>query len=817
MTTPLRVLILEDKPADARLMTHELQSAGFNLDWRRVDSEADFLTFLNPDLDIILSDYNMPQFNAGRALELLRASGQDVPLIVVSGSIGEDLAVAALNQGAADYLLKDRLSRLGTAVTQALERRRLRAEGRLAEQRLREETATAETLHQLGAMLAAELDLHKLVQAVIDAATRLVNAHMGALFYHLPDAAGELRTLFALAGSPLECFGGLPLPRHTSLLGLTFRQQKTVRIPDLTQDARFGQNPPYHGLPAGHPALRSYLAVPVVSRSGEVLGGLFFGHAEPGRFSERDERVIAGLASHAAIAIDNARLYQQAQEANRLLSALVESSEDAIISLSVEGRITSWNPGAARLCGYASKEIMGQPVTTLVHPERLPEFEKLLAQLLYGQRVPPFETVWQHRDGRRVEVSLSLAPLRDGTGAASLGASVIARDITERKKLEDQYRHAQKMEAIGLLAGGVAHDFNNLLTVINGYCEMLLAGMPPAAPDRDAVQQIANAGDRATALTGQLLAFSRKQIVAPQVLDLRAVVGDTQQLLKRLIGEDIELATVSTGPLGAVKADAGQVAQLLVNFAVNARAAMPRAGKFTIELRNVELDAGYARTHPDASAGPHVLLAVSDTGVGMDASTRARVFEPFFTTKGDKGTGLGLATVYGIVRGHGGHVTVYSESGYGTTFKVYLPCVEERLSPRKSFAGRAAALPPGTETILFVEDEEAVRSLVRQVLTGCGYRLLVAVNGADAVRLAGQHPEHIDLLLTDVVMPQMGGREVAERLTALRPGLKVLYLSGYTDDAVVRHGILQADVEFLQKPFTPTSLACKVRAVLDGG
>jgi CheY-like chemotaxis protein len=333
-------------------------------------------------------------------------------------------------------------------------------------------------------------------------------------------------------------------------------------------------------------------------------------------------------------------------------------------------------------------------------------------------------------------------------------------------------------------------------------------------PTRELIREIVSAGDRAAGLTRQLLAFSRKAILEPKVLDLKVLVADVDKMLRRIIGEDIQLTVVADPQLGVVKADPGQIEQVIMNLVVNARDAMPQGGRLTIELRNAELDETYTRSHAEARPGRHVLLAVSDTGCGMDAATLARIWEPFFSTKGEKGTGLGLATVYGIVKQSGGHVAVYSEVGHGTTFKVYLPRVEQRPHLRKSFQG-LAAMPRGSETVLLVEDEDGVRALARHVLQGCGYTVLEARDGAEAMRITGQQRGQIDLLITDVVMPRMGGREVAERLAAIHPAVKVLFLSGYTDDAVVRHGILEAQVAFLQKPFSTAALAAKVREVLD--
>jgi nitrogen-specific signal transduction histidine kinase len=389
------------------------------------------------------------------------------------------------------------------------------------------------------------------------------------------------------------------------------------------------------------------------------------------------------------------------------------------------------------------------------------------------------------------------------------------RDLTMQKTLEEQFHQSQKMEAVGQLAGGVAHDFNNLLTVISGYSELLVTRLPANDPTRGFIEEILKAGERAAHLTRQLLTFSRKAVVERRVLGLNALVTDTEKMLRRLIGEDISMATTLAPALGQVKADAGQIEQVIMNMAVNARDAMPQGGKLSIETANAELGADYAMLHPEVKPGRYVMVAISDSGSGMSQETKAHIFEPFFTTKGmGKGTGLGLATVYGIVKQSGGHIEVHTALGQGTTFKIYLPLVEDKASSGMSLHSSKIA-PHGTETILLVEDEDAVRAITKLALQSLDYTILEAKNGEEAVRISERHTEPIHLLITDVVMPVMGGRQVAERMAACKQGIKVLYLSGYTDDAVLRHGILQADVAFLQKPFTPMSLANKVRAVLD--
>jgi len=374
---------------------------------------------------------------------------------------------------------------------------------------------------------------------------------------------------------------------------------------------------------------------------------------------------------------------------------------------------------------------------------------------------------------------------------------------------------SQKMEAVGRLAGGIAHDFNNLLTVITSYSDLLLQDLGADDPKREDVEQVRKAAEGAAALTRQLLAFSRQQVLAPRVVSLSVVVQGVEKMLRRVIGEDVDLVTALDPVVGSVKADVGQLEQVLMNLAVNARDAMPAGGKLTIETANVEHDPDYAREREATPVRRFVMLAVSDTGIGMDEATKARIFEPFFTTKeAGKGTGLGLATVYGIVQQSGGFIWVYSEPGHGTTFKIYLPQVEAPLEGR-AVGAAPGDLPRGTETILLVEDAAAVRAVTRQVLERQGYTVLEAAHGAAALQTAAGHPGPIHLLLTDVVMPVLSGRQLADQLARLRPDAKVLYASGYTDDAVVRHGVLEAGISYLQKPFTADSLARKVREVLD--
>jgi two-component system cell cycle sensor histidine kinase/response regulator CckA len=502
---------------------------------------------------------------------------------------------------------------------------------------------------------------------------------------------------------------------------------------------------------------------------------------------------------------------RRTEEHIRQQAALLDKAGEAIHVRDLAGRVSYWNRGAERLYGWAREGVAGRPAGDLLGVPGAEPDDAARAMAASGEWRGELRR--RTKDGREVIVESHWTLVRDDSGRPA-STLVIDSDVTERKRLEAQYLHAQRMESIGRLAGGVAHDFNNLLTVINGYSEMAMGKLEAEQPVYALVREVHRAGERAAALTRRLLAFSRKQILQPVVLDVNGLVAEGEKLLRRLIGEDIDLATALQPGLGRVKADPGEVEQVLINMAVNARDAMPRGGQLTIETRDVDLDEEYARLHADARPGRYVLIAVSDTGVGMDAATKARVFEPFFTTKEvGKGTGLGLSTVYGIVRQSGGHIEVYSEPGRGTTFKVYLPRVKD--TPSAS-APQQTPSPRGTETILLAEDEPAARSMMSLALRSLGYVVLEAGDGEVALRVCREYHGGIDLLVTDVVMPNLGGRDLATQLHVLRPQTRVLYLSGYTDDAVFRHGVLEPGTAFLPKPVTPSALARKVRETLDG-
>jgi PAS domain S-box-containing protein len=497
----------------------------------------------------------------------------------------------------------------------------------------------------------------------------------------------------------------------------------------------------------------------------------------------------------------------------RRFRALVENSSDAIKLVSRDGLILYASPATARILGYAVEEQLGQSVFELVHPDDLADVRASFAETLAQPGRPIYSrTRRRHRDGSWRHLDVVRVNWLDDPAISAIVTNY--RDVSDRVSLEEQFQKSQRLEAVGRLAGGVAHDFNNLLTVILSYSRMAIDDLREDEPVREYMHEIHKAADRAATLTQQLLAFSRRQVLAPRVVNLNGIVRDMQNILQRVIGEDIELVVELAGSLAHCKLDAGQVEQVIVNLAVNARDAMPTGGRLMLETADVEITPEYGRRHVGVEPGKYVMLVISDTGVGMTSQTRERIFEPFFTTKeSGKGTGLGLATVFGIVKQSGGHIWVHSEPGHGTTFRLYFPHTEERPSVQP-----VSSLPPtsiaGDEVVLLAEDEPAVREIARKILERAGYTVLEASNGGEALLIVEQHPGPIHVLLTDVIMPRMSGQALAQRLLQVRPELKVLYMSGYTDDAIGHHGVLPPGTEFLQKPLTPELLLRRMRQVL---
>ncbi|MGC1171629.1 MAG: PAS domain S-box protein, partial [Candidatus Acidiferrales bacterium] len=554
----------------------------------------------------------------------------------------------------------------------------------------------------------------------------------------------------------------------------------------------------------------SWLGAPLRTPAA-TIGVLVVQHYEnETAYTERDLEFLMSVGGQIALAIERKRAEEKIRESEARLRVLVEQLPAVLWTVGKDLRFTSaLGAGLARL-GLKPNQIVGVSLMDYFETN-----DQTFLPIAAHRRATKGEPVTFHVEWKGGSYTCHVEPLRTAEGELQ-GAICMALDITDRKQLEEQLRQAQKMEAVGRLAGGIAHDFNNLLMVIQGYADLMTERLAEGDPLRRNAEQIQTASQRATSLTRQLLAFSRKQMLAPKVLNVQSVVVEMEKILRRLIGEDIQLETSSAPDLGLIKADRSQIEQVILNLAVNARDAMPEGGRLTIETANVELDK--AAAHPPAvlSPGKYVMLAVTDNGCGMDAETQAHIFEPFFTTKEKgKGTGLGLATVYGIVKQSGGYVWVYSEPGRGTSFKVYLPRIEDEQTARgRDNKIEAKALPRGSETVLLVEDEKGVRELAREYLELTGYTVIAAEDGHTALELAAMHVGPIQLLMTDVVMPGISGRELAGRVKTIRPEIKVLFMSGYTDQAVVHHGILDTDAALLQKPFTMAALAAKLREIL---
>jgi PAS domain S-box-containing protein len=628
--------------------------------------------------------------------------------------------------------------------------------------------------------------------------------HAAAMLFNEDKTAGLVVAEYRVGDRPMALGQTIPVADNPVFHHL-LTQQTPLVVNDAPNDLRMP-----------HSALRqqqivSFMLLPLIVDN-QVLGGLGLADGQPHTFSTGDVNLAWSVADQVAGSLARTRLIQE----HRRLSTAIEQTADSVIITDLDGKIVYVNPAFEQASGYKRAEVMGQNPRIFQSGKHNPAFYQKLWQTISSGQVWKGRFVNKKKDGAFYTLEATLTPVRND-GGTIVNYLALERDVTRVLQLEEQLRQAQKMEAIGRLAGGVAHDFNNILTIINGHSELLLQRhLEPEGPMRWEIEQIHEAGERAAVLTHQLLAFSRRQSIQPQVLNLNDVIVGLQKMLRRLIDMDIELNFKLAPDLGLIKADRNQLDQVLMNLVVNARDAMPDGGQLTLDTANIDLDETYAEQHLELTPGAYVLLTVSDTGLGFDAETQGHIFEPFFTTKEPgKGTGLGLSTVYGIIRQSKGHIWVYSEVGRGTTFKIYLPRVT-------SAAAEVIVPPPlptgsleGTETILLVEDEESVRVVARKFLQKKGYKVLEAGHPKEALQLCQKHPGQIDLLITDVIMPDMNGRELAERLGRTFTQLKVLYISGYANDALNQHGLLGAEIAFLEKPFSSDALARKVRAILD--
>ena len=759
----LEVLLVEDNPADARLVAEYLRDVGSPVALTHAHHLAHAVEQLRlQGFQAVLLDLSLPDCQGIDTFARAQAAAPNAAIVVLTGLDDEEMAMRAVREGAQDYLVKDRVdgALLHHSIRYAIERKRGQQDLREREERLRQ---IADNIHEVFFIVDPEFRETFYVSPAFERVWG--RSCQSAYDNHGAFLAGVVPADRKRLGDDVA-----RVKRGVASTGIEFR----VARPD-----------------------------------GEVVWVL--AHVSPVHDEQGRVHRIAGVALDITRRIQAERAVHESEQR---LRTLFETVNLIVLGLDPTGRVDYVNPYFQRLTGYTADEVLGRAWTEHFLPADVrPDLDAVFRELTELEAHPHFRNPILTSDGRQRMISWHNTVVRDADGRVQ-GTLSVGEDVTEHELLERQFRQAQKMEAIGRLAGGVAHDFNNLLTVITGYSDLLLSGLSPRSPHRSDVEAISDAAGRAASLTRQLLAFSRQQVLAPSILNVNDVVQSAQRMLQRLLGEDVHLVTSLDSEVRPVRADAGQLEQVLLNLAVNARDAMPDGGVLTLETANVELSGSYAREHLGAEPGPHVLLAVSDTGVGMDAATQARIFEPFFTTKpAGKGTGLGLATVYGIVEQSKGSLWVYSEPGKGTTFKVYLPVSGATVA--EPFLAAAAPVTGGDETLLLVEDAAPVRAVARETLERYGYTVIEAPSPEVALELVARTPHILHLLVTDVVMPGMNGRQLAARVTSERPDMRVLFMSGYTDDAVMRSGVLEHGMSYLQKPFTPEGLARKVREVLD--
>ena len=758
----LKVLLVEDAASDPRTLQEMRQGIGgataVSLVCAQRLSEA--LALLRTDsFHAILLDLSLPDSPGLEALAAARSAAPDAPIVVLTARFDEEVAVRAVREGAQDYLVKTEVdgALLYKSIRYAIERHRVEGALRTSEARYRslvESSIQGILIHVNGVIRLANPALAKLLG--VNRAEDLVGASIWSF---------------------------IPVEDHE-------------RLAEVIRARREGRPQPQYEARA-------------VRRDGSIIW--LDSTASSIEWGGEQASLVTMIE-----VTDRKRAEEAARAGEERFRQLAENIREAFVIIELPAhRALYVSPIWEEIWGRRAKEIYSDPQVWFdsIHPEDVATVRTARSAVEQGQSADNVFRVIRP-DGAARWVRARMFPVLDDGGRVYRMVGLI-EDITEVRRKEEQYRQGQRMEAVGRLAGGIAHDFNNLLTAILGYTELVLNDLGPNHPLAGDVREIRNAGQSAVQLTRQLLAFSRRQILQPRVIDLNQVLERMNGLLRRLIGEDVTLRTQLMMPLARVNADPGQIEQVVMNLAVNARDAMPHGGRLTIETANVELDQAYVATHPGATAGPQVMLAVSDTGVGMDEATQRRLFEPFFTTKElGKGTGLGLATVYGIVKQSKGFVWVSSEPGKGSTFKIYLPVVDATGAADLP-AAAASEILDGTETVLVVEDQPEVRAVIRETLQRHGYTVVEAASGAEALVRSREYSGTIHLLFTDVVMPGLSGRRVAQLLTSDRGRMRVLYTSGYTDDAIVQHGVLEPGLAFLQKPYTSEALLRKIREVLD--
>jgi PAS domain S-box-containing protein len=782
MSEVLRVLQVEDSESDAALIVRLLEKAGYDVQAERVEDAAAMRAALaGKTWDAIIADYHLPGFDAPAALATLQQTGLDVPFLVVSGTMGEDVAVGMMKAGAHDYLLKDHLARLVPAVKREVREAHIRQERRQAEESLKLALIAAEEANQRYHLVADQ------------SRTIIWEVNAEGLYTYVSHVSEAVLGYPPAEIMDTKHFWDLRRDEGREEFGVRARELLARGEPflDFENEVRTRD---------GRVVWVSTNGSPVLNERGELVG-------YRGSSTDITERKRAQEA------------LRTSEERYRLIS---ENTADVIWLLDADSRrFTYVSPSVQHLLGYLPEEILGKDLVATLTPESQAYADSRLTAVLArfaggdeSVRTQVHQIDQARKDGSiaRTEVAITLLQNQEGRVSEILG---VTRDVTERLQVEARLLQAQKLESVGRLAGGVAHDFNNLLTVINGYCDMLTSELPPDDASYEVVTEIRTAGERAAALSGQLLVLSRKQVVQTREVNLNDIIREVEKMLGRVIGEDIQLESALSPTLGCVLADPGQLHQILMNLVVNARDAMPNGGSLLIETMNLDLEQGFIGPHAEVQAGRYVQLKVTDTGTGMTQEVLSHLFEPFFTTKkAGEGTGLGLATVYGIVQQCGGSIWVYSQPGQGTNFTIYLPRIE-RSATAQSEPAMLTPTVRGTETILLVEDQDQLRKMTLRVLQGHGYNVLEAADPEAALLHVTSNEGVIHLLLTDVVMPGMTGPELADRIKQLRPRIEVVFMSGYSERALLDRQVMESAGAYLAKPFSPKSLAVKVREVLD--
>ncbi len=815
-----RILIVDDDESICKSLALILGKKGYNVETAATGREA-LDKAQECAFNIALLDIRLPDMEGVDLLSPLKKLHPDMVIFIITGYASVKTAMRALNNGASGYLTKPiDVDDLLTKIKDNIEMQKLKEENldlydalqrelterKKAEQEISRRNRELVLLNQIIAASAANPDPASILHtACSELATAFDVPHAAAFLLNEKRAQATLMAEYRVEDHPSLLKTDISMASTNRLTRYILARRTPLAVADVKNDER---------LASVKDSLRlddtaSMLVLPLTINQ-EVVGLLMLGTSEPRQFSAEEINLGWSVSDQVSGALGQARLIQAHQ---RLFTA-IEQTADSVAVTDTTGTILYVNPAFERVSGYRADEVIGQNPRILKSGQQLPEvYENLWRTITRGED-------WQGRlvnkrkDGTLFTEDVTISPVRDGNNNIVNYVSV-KRNITRELELEEQYRQAQKMETIGRLTGGIAHDFNNLLTAVVGFAELTQMRLAPDDPIQKMVDKILYSGRRAADLVGQLMTFSRKQVIELKVFNLNDIVADFEKMLRRIIGEDTEMETRLSPDLWPIKADRTQIEQIIVNLAVNARDAMPNGGRLTIETANVVLDERYEATHLDAKTGPYVLLQVSDTGIGMSKEIQNRIFEPFFTTKKQgKGSGLGLSTIFGIIQQYQGHIWVESEENVGSIFKVYIPrCEETRTSMLPS--EQPDDIPRGKETILLVEDEPAVREMAAFTLRQQGYTVWEASNGQEALQLAQSTTDDIHLLLTDVVMPQMNGKDLADQIKAIRPNTKALFASGYTDEAIVQHGVLKPGIAFLPKPFSPSALSQKVRQTLD--